>query len=213
MCVSAERISRDGSGRRTDGTQGLKPPDWFPDPGPHLPLARPAGRRWWLGRESRVASTRRAPPTPGRPSFSRHGSGTRRSSGQEGWVAGGPGVEEAGGGAPSAPPLHRGRRSSSQPGASQQVWARTHHCGEPHRGVYEELEGLGRSLLDSPKSHRHAGGTQDYEGEPKYLGKQAGIRLVGERKMATFLPVPANWTGTPRPTGQWPRVGHCNVPA
>ena len=114
MCFSAERISRGGSGRRMDGTQGLKPPYWLPgDPGPHLPLARPAGWRWWLGRGSRVASTRRAPQTPGRPSSSRHGSGTGRSSGQEGRVGGGLGVGEAGGGeggegAPSAPHLHQG---------------------------------------------------------------------------------------------------------
>ena len=114
MCFSAERISRGGSGRRMDGTQGLKPPYWLPgDPGPHLPLARPAGWRWWLGRGSRVASTRRAPQTPGRPSSSQHGSGTGRSSGQEGRVGGGLGVGEAGGGeggegAPSAPHLHQG---------------------------------------------------------------------------------------------------------
>lgn len=37
----------------------------------------------------------------------------------------------------------------------------------------EELRGLGLPLLDSPKIDRHAGGVQDYEGEPKHLGRQA----------------------------------------
>ena len=136
---------------------------------------------------------------------------TRGSGGR--WAGGGGcwGRRESGGSSlcPTPPP----GQEKQHPGGSQQVWAATHHCGKPHGGVYEDLEGLGRSLLDSPKSHRHAGGAQDYEGEPKHLGKWAGIRLVGERKMAAFLPVPANWTGTPRPTGQWPQVGHCNVPA
>ena len=134
--------------------------------------------------------------------------GRLRGAGQGGRQRGSPGPERV----PRWPTPPPGQEKQ-HPGGSQQVWAATHHCGKPHGGVYEELEGLGRSLLDSPKSHRHAGGAQDYEGEPKHLGKWAGIRLVGERKMAAFLPVPANWTGTPRPTGQWPQVGHCNVPA
>lgn len=48
-----------------------------------------------------------------------------------------------------------------------------YHRGEPNGGVNEEFGGLGHPLLDSPKGDRHAGGVQEYEGEPKHLGRQA----------------------------------------
>lgn len=106
--------------RRKDGTQGLKLPYWFPGgPGPHLPLARPAGRCWWLGRESRAASTQRAPRTPGPPSSSQRGSGTRRSSGPESggrWTeAGKGGGREGREGAPLCPmPSTRARKAAAR---------------------------------------------------------------------------------------------------
>lgn len=66
------------------------------------------------------------------------------------------------------------------PGASQPASLGTcYHCGEPHGGVDEEFRGLGCPLLDPPKGDQHAGGAQDYEGEPEHLGRQAWIRPLG----------------------------------
>lgn len=77
----------------------------------------------------------------------------------------------------AAPHLPPGRKSSSR---SQPASLGTcYHCGEPHGGVNEEFWGLGCPPLDLPKSDRHVGGAQDYEGEPEHLGRQAWIRLVG----------------------------------
>lgn len=77
----------------------------------------------------------------------------------------------------AAPHLPPGRKSSrwSQPASLGTCY----HCGEPHGGVNEEFWGLGCPPLDPPKSDRHVGGAQDYEGEPEHLGRQAWIRLVG----------------------------------
>ena len=84
----------------------------------------------------------------------------------EGW--GGLGREDPHS-APHPPP----RQEDQYPRVSQQAWGCPYHRGEPHSGMNEELRGLGLPLLDSPKIDRHAGGVQDYEGEPKHLGRQA----------------------------------------
>lgn len=168
-----------GKRRRKNGTGGLKLPMGFPRwPKPHLPLVRPAGWRWWLVRESRAASTQTAPPTPGPPSSSPRGSGIRRRSAQGEatplkWGEG-RARERAGEGQrePHSPTPSAGQ-GKLQPGTTQPAWGRRYHCGEPHGGVNEEFWGLWRPLLDPPKSDRHAGGAQDYEGEPKHLGRQA----------------------------------------
>lgn len=108
-------------------------------------------------------------------------------------------------------PLHWGR-SSSQEQASRSGPRLTIVVSHTV-GVYEELEGLGRSLLDSPKSHRHAGGTQDYEGLTQAPGETGWDKAGGGKERWQPFCQSLSTDRTPRPTGQWPQVGHCNVPA
>lgn len=75
-------------------------------------------------------------------------------------------------GAPRSAPHPPPGQEKLQPGASPASLGRRYHRGEPHGRMDEDFRGLGHAPLDSPKSHRHAGGAQDYEGEPKHLGNR-----------------------------------------
>lgn len=82
------------------------------------------------------------------------------------------------------------------PEASPTSLGHDYHRSEPHGGTNEEFRGLGHSPLDSPESHRHTGGTQDYEGEPEHLGNRLRSGWWARRKAM------ANWTVTLCPSGQ-----------